>query len=122
MRHLITITTVLILSACAGTPVVQQGPGAEVTYDGLHKVDGTQSDQVWIKPDIDLSRYDKIMLESAGIQYRRADATTRYDRNANTFPLTENQKARLREAVGEVMLEELRKVEKLKVVSPTIST
>ena len=99
------------LAGCAGTPTVQQGPGAEITYDGLHRVDNTRMDKVWIKPDIDLSRYDSIMMQTAGIQYRPADAKNRYDRNASSFPLDETQKARLRDAIAEVMADELSRIE-----------
>ncbi len=111
MRNFVLLLAIFSLAACTGTPTVQQGAEAEVTYDGLHRVNNTVSDKVWIKPDIDLSRYDKILLESAGIQYRHPDATSRYDRNADSFPLDEEQKARLQKEVREVFAEELQDIE-----------
>lgn len=111
MKIILIAAALLALAGCAGTPTVQQGPGAEITYDGLHRVDNAKSQKVWIKPEIDLSRYDKLMVESAGIEYRHAKATSRYDRNADSFPLDEKQKARFEESVREVFTEELSKLE-----------
>lgn len=108
MKIVCLLAALLTLGACTtATPIVQRGPGAEVTFDGLHRVDNTRFDRVWIKPEIDLSRYDEIMVESAGIRYREADAQNRYDRSASSFPLDEKQKNRFKEIVREVMTEEL---------------
>ena len=67
----ITSLTFVILSAgCATEPgVIQQGEDAEVSFDGLHKVDNAQADSAWARPDFDISSYNKIMLEGAGIEY-----------------------------------------------------
>ncbi len=111
MRSIILALAIVSLAACTSTPTVQQGAGAEVTYDGLHRVNNTRLDKVWVKPDIDLSKYDKILLESAGIQYRHPDAKSRYDRNADSFPLSEKQKASLQQAISEVFANELKKIE-----------
>lgn len=111
MRIFVLLMAVISLAACTSTPTVQQGAEAEVTYDGLHRVNNTASDKVWIKPDIDLSRYDQIMFESAGIQYAHPDAKSRYDRNADSFPLSEAQKDSLQENVREVFAQELQKLE-----------
>ena len=89
-------------------PTVQQGPGAEVTFDGLHRVNDTISNKVWVKPDIDLSQYDELLLESAGIHYRSVKNYRRNDSSADAFPLTDAQKAKLQRAVGETLLEEIK--------------
>ncbi len=112
MNKAITIAGLIsILASCSSTPPpsIQHGPDAEVTYDGLHRVDNSKSQVVYIKPDIDLSRYDKLLLEGLGIQYRPVDPQNRYDRNAEEFPLTESQKENIRIAVTEAILEELGK-------------
>lgn len=111
MRTIILALAIFSLAACTGTPTVRQGADAEVTYDGLHRVNNTVSDKVWIKPDIDLSQYSLILLESAGIQYSHPDSKSRYDRNADSFPLDEKQKANLQQSVRDVFAQELKKIE-----------
>ncbi len=59
--------------ACTTAPAtIQTGPDAEVSFDGLHKVDNSQADFAWAKPDFDISNYTKIMLVGAGVEYRPA--------------------------------------------------
>ncbi len=112
MRITFIILAIFSLAACSSTtPTVQQGPGAEVTFDGLHRVNDSRADRIWIKPDIDLSKYDALMFASAGIQYSHPDAKSRYDRNADTFPLSEKQKQLLIDTVSEAMTKELSKIE-----------
>ncbi len=44
--------------ACTTTPPSNQtGPDAEVSFDGLHKVDNSQADLAWARPDFDISGY-----------------------------------------------------------------
>jgi len=101
---------VSVLAACSSTPpTIQLGPEAEITYDGLHRVNNSKSQVVYVKPDIDLSRYNKLLLEGLGIQYRPVDPQNRYDRNAEEFPLSESQKESTKIAVTDAMLEELDK-------------
>ena len=58
------------LAGCASTPEFQQGPGAEVTFDGLTRMTGTTMDVVWARTDIDLRGYSKVMFEGVGVEYR----------------------------------------------------
>ncbi len=58
------------LAGCASTPEFQQGPDAEVTFDGLTRVTGTTMDVVWARTDIDLRGYTKVMFEGVGVEYR----------------------------------------------------
>jgi hypothetical protein len=108
MRITAVIALLLALGACSTTtPTVQQGADAEITFDGLHRVNDTLNRKVWIKPEIDLSQYDKIMFEGAGIHYREAESKSRYDRSASSFALDARQKERLEKAVSEVMVDEM---------------
>ena len=110
MKHLIMLLAVVILSACQSTPTVQTGPEAEVTFDGLHKVDASKMRNAWVKPDLNLAGYNKIKLVDAGIEYRAVRPVSRATSSGRSeFPLTEQQKARLEEIVVEVYLEELAK-------------
>jgi len=60
----------LAAAGCSATPSFQEGPDAEVTHDGLTRVDGTIMDAVWARTDIDLTQYSKVMFQGVGIEYR----------------------------------------------------
>lgn len=92
-------------------PSIQQGADAEITFDGLHRVDHSKMDTAWAKPEIDLSQYDAIMFENAGIQYRPTKNYRRNDRSANAFPLSERQRSRLEKAVRSGFTSEFEKFE-----------
>lgn len=66
--------TLLALSAaaaaCTTTPAFQEGPDAEVTFDGLTRVEGTVMDMVWARRDIDLSSFRKVMVTDVEFEYR----------------------------------------------------
>ena len=83
MKTRITALIVLLATAVACTttpaPTVQTGDDAEVTYDGLHRVDDTIMDSVWARPDIDLKGVTKVIFVPIGISYREvepSDAST----------------------------------------------
>ena len=98
------LTLIIAASIAAGKPRLQTGPDAEVTYDGLHRVDKTVLDAAWVKPDLDLTGYDKVMLVSAGFELRAVDENGdrwRMGRGSNSsdseFPISaENQGGRQR--------------------------
>ena len=108
-KIVVAAISILALAACTQTPTLQQGPDAEVTFDGLHRVDNTQAQVVYIKPSIDLSQYDKLMLEGLGIQYRDVDPRNRYKSGADEFSLSEEKKAAINEVVKETMIDEISK-------------
>lgn len=60
----------LMIAGCTSTPTFQQGADAEVTFDGLTRVEGTVMDDVWARADIDLKGYTKVMFEGVGVEYR----------------------------------------------------
>jgi hypothetical protein len=72
LRHLILLAMLAALAGCATTPepTLQTGDDAEVSYDGLVRVDNTIMDSVWAAPDIDLTGYNKVMFVPVGISYR----------------------------------------------------
>ena len=62
----LTIALVLTGAAVQAAKLkVETGPKAEVTHDGLYRVDHTKMARVWVKPDLDLSKYNKIILHDA---------------------------------------------------------
>lgn len=64
------LTLLLLFTGCTGTPAFQTGPDAEVTHDGLTRVDRTVLDTVWARTDIDLSGYRQVMFEGVAIEFR----------------------------------------------------
>ena len=59
-----------LLAACSATPTFDASPDAEQTYDGLSPMKGTVLDAVWARTDIDVTGYNKVMLEGIGVEFR----------------------------------------------------
>ena len=101
------------LVGCATpTPTLDTGPNAEVTFDGLHRVNNSAADQAWAIPGLDLSGYTKIMFQGAGIEYRPGGESGRsYSARSGSgpFEVTDEQKARFQKVVGETLVDELGK-------------
>jgi hypothetical protein len=107
------VSTAGFALGAGAAPRVQTGPDAEVTADGLTRVDRSVMDMVWVKADLDLSKYDKLMLAGAEIQYRLVDdkgGHYRPGRDDDTeFPISEEGRAMLKEVVAEEFREALAK-------------
>ena len=43
-------------------PRIATGDDEEITHDGLYRVEKSVADAVWVKPDLDLTGYTKIMI------------------------------------------------------------
>lgn len=114
-RYLTTILFAAVLSGCGAAPAFQQGPDAEVTYDGLTRVDNTVMDSVWARTDIDIKGYSKIMFEGVGVEYRPAKgpysgrtSALEHQRSSQTeFKLDETTKAAFEGEVRDAFLAEL---------------
>ena len=94
-------------------PRVQTGPNAEVTHDGLTRVDKSVMDVAYVKADLDLRPYKKLWLVGADIQYRVVDDKGKHYRpgrdDQTEFPISDEGKAMLKEVVTEAFREELAK-------------
>ena len=90
-------------------PVLAIGPNAEVTEDGLHRLDPFIMGAAWVKPDLDLSQYRQIFLLPSVVQFRdipeRNWTTTRTMEKTTVFPVNETMQARLRDAFSETFAE-----------------
>jgi len=121
--HSILVASALSLTAAGAgaAPRVQTGPDAEVTHDGLTRVDRSTMDMAWVKADLDLRPYNKLMLAGAEIQYRLVDDDGRHYRpgrdDRTEFPISDEGKAMLREVVAEQFREELAKSERYELVT-----
>ncbi len=76
-------------------PILATGSDAHVTEEGLHRVHPSIMEAAWVRPDLDLSRYSRILLMPTSVQFREV-AERRY--NARTrmseteFPLSDEKK------------------------------
>ena len=73
-------------------PVLETGPDAEVTGDGLHRVDPSIMTAAWVRPNLDLSRYTRIFFMPTAIQFREVPGrrhTSRIMENRTEFPVSD---------------------------------
>lgn len=107
-------------AGCSTTPpTIQMGEDAEVSFDGLHKIDNSQADVAWARPDFDISSYSKIMLVSAGISYAPAEnrARTSIERSrGGPYFISDEVKARFEEEVSATFADEISKIENFEIV------
>jgi len=101
------LATAVILSGCASKPpTFQEGPDAEVSFDGLIRVDNTAFKKVWADPDADLSIYTKIIPIKAEIEFRAVKDSSR--RSSKTeFPIDENDRIKVIDTIAQVLNEEI---------------
>ena len=100
---------VLLLMACASAVVAEsQGP-VQWTHDGLELVPGTEVMAVWVKPGVDFSPYDRVLILKAPVAFRK---NWQQDHNrASVHRITNRDMQRIREEMAklfhEVFVEEL---------------
>lgn len=112
--------------ASAAAPQIQTGQGAETTFDGLARVDNTIMDAVWVRPDIDLRGFRKVLFVPVGVSYRDvepSDPTTALRRSTRSrttelreFRLDEETKALFEAEIGAAFSEEVAASEVYEVV------
>ena len=112
---------IFALGACTSAPpTVQTGPDAEVSFDGLHKVDNARADEAWARPDFNLSAYDSIMITRPTIEYRpvRNRGNTSISRSSGgPYFIDSDARARFEQLVEDVFREELGKIENFDIVT-----
>jgi hypothetical protein len=108
-----TAAILAFLAGCQSEPTVQSGPDAEVTYDGLYRVDNSVMKMAWVKPDLDLSGYTKLRLVGEGIEYRAVKGvvggSSRSNSSRSEFPMDAKARARLEDVAGDVFADEIGK-------------
>lgn len=80
--------------------ILATGEDADVTEDGLHRIDPLIMEAAWVRPDFDLSGYTRILLMPTAVQFRDVterslDARTRA--MTEEFPLRDERKEWLRQ-------------------------
>ncbi|HTO57633.1 MAG TPA: DUF3313 family protein [Pseudomonadales bacterium] len=121
MRTLIGALAMCATLMLGGCNTNSSGPpeldSSNLTYDGLAKVKNPRAHGAWMRPDFSLDGYTKIMLIGAGIEYRPVKPVQRAAASsASQFPLTAEQKERLRSIVRDAFRTELAQSQKFQLV------
>jgi hypothetical protein len=115
-----SLTLIALSTGCStAPPSIQEGPDAEVSFDGLHVVDNAQADIAWARPDFDISQYTKIMLVGAGIEYTKETnkgRTTAQRNRGGPYFIDDATRARFEKEVAKTFSEEMAKIEKFTIV------
>jgi len=113
MKKISLAIAIMLIAGCSSAPpTIQEGPNAEVSFDGLHAIDNSIFAMAWADPDIDFSRYNKIIPGGATLEFRavRNNPGTARTRSSQTeFYIDEAGRERLAELTTEVFSEELAK-------------
>jgi len=120
MTRLMPIFAVILaLGACVAgeAPRPQTGADAEITFDGLTRVDNTIMDSVWVRPDIDLTAFRKVLFVPVGVSYRDVEpgdatqALRRSTRSRSTelreFQLDAETRAYFEAEIGTAFMQEV---------------
>jgi hypothetical protein len=99
-------------------PRIETGPDAEVTHDGLVRVQKSVVDAAWVKPTLDLTPYKKLMIVSQGVSFRKLEPVSEFQaRNESQFPVKEENKERLSRELKTAFDAELAKLERYEIVT-----
>lgn len=96
-HKLLFLGAVLTLCACATPPAQETG---EFSGEGLQRLSGTTFDEVWLRPGVELNRFDAITLEEANVYYRDVEdgirqQSPRLRTSEVAFAIPEDQRSRI---------------------------
>ena len=99
-------------------PRIATGEDEEITHDGLYRVQKSVVDAAWVKPDLDLTGYTKLLIGPSTIAYKKLDPVSDFRARSETvFPVQEENKARFEQILKEEFTEELEKLERYEIVT-----
>ena len=107
----LTLIAITIAACGSAAPTIQSGPDAEVSFDGLHRVDNSAFQMAWADPDIDFDHYTKVLPGGAFFEFRavrkagRNELTRRPDEAEHW--ISDDNKLRLEEVVSEIFAAEI---------------
>ncbi len=111
MNKLSILALIILMAGCAQAPSIQQGPDAELTFDGLVRIDNGRFRDSWIDPDIDFTQYDQIMVGDAVFEFRAVKKSTSASftrrTNESEFWISDANREKLIDVVTEVFSSEL---------------
>ena len=115
-KSLVALAAAGILSGCASAssaPTLQSGPDAEVTADGLYRVDNSVMQLAYMKPGWDLRGYTAMLIDPVTVAYKTDPGGRRRDPGGvgpQNFALSdtqmENFKSFFQEAVEDALTED----------------
>lgn len=113
----IALAAIAFVAGCSSTPQFQTGADAEVTHDGLTRIDRTVMDAVWARTDLDLTGVKRVHFHGLGVEYRNVNGpysgragmgSTRTATASRTeFQLDEATRALFEEEIRGAFLEEI---------------
>ena len=95
------------------------GADAEVTEDGLRRVDQSIMRGAWVRPDLDLTGYTKIFFLPTNVDFREIADQVRVARirdTASHFEVSEARQVHLRERWGQILYEDLSEVDSYEMI------
>jgi hypothetical protein len=105
----------LAIGGCKATkaPVLESGPNAEITHDGLVRVRWSRFKYAWLKPNADFGRYSQVMMDPVSVAYKRPPRETEGRRSPNRggFGLSDSQMTDMKRYFSEAFEKELTKLE-----------
>ena len=120
MKKYLTVIGVALIAGCATEPALQTGPDAEMTYDGLARIDNSAFRDAWADPDADWARYDKIMPGKAFFEFRAVKKSTRSSARTmssqDEYWISDENKQKLIDEVSSVFAEALSESERFTIV------
>ena len=104
LRAIVSSGFVAALAGCASAasapPTLQTGPNAEITVDGLHRVDNSILQLAYASPDMDLRPYTEFMLDPVTVAYKKdpqgRTRSTSVGAGESNFALSPSQMDRLK--------------------------
>jgi hypothetical protein len=113
MKFCFLVLMAIVVASCSSAgPTIQEGAEAEVSFDGLHKIDNARFASAWADPAIDFSRYSKVIPGGAEFQFRAVEKTsgTMRARSSDTeFWISDANREKLVEETSAIFAEELAK-------------
>jgi hypothetical protein len=99
-------------------PRIQTGANAEVTADGLVRVQKSVADAAWVKPDFDLTPYTKLMIVSGGVSFKKVKPVSSFQarQGASEFPISEEAQQMFKDIMREEFTRELSKLKRYQIV------
>jgi hypothetical protein len=119
---LVSLSALMLISCASKPPTFQEGPDAEVTFDGLVRIDNSAFKRVWADPDADLSRYTKIQPPRAAIEFRavKGKAGSASGHSSKTeFPIADNDREKIIATISEVLVEEISQNQRFSITEET---
>jgi hypothetical protein len=124
-RSSVQVAAVAAACLCVGIgmaapkqPRIQTGANAEVTADGLVRVQKSVADAAWVKPDFDLTPYTKLMIVSGGVSFKKVKPVSSFQarQGASEFPISPEAQQMFKDIMKEEFTRELSKLKRYQIV------